>query len=203
MKKLFKIQLLGLLPVILVGIYYLFNKTLNSTYYTVLLIAASGILISATFAYNSLKKDYTNNKNSMKKSTYIFGLILNFFTPICIYVCIFFILFRNVQFHLSNIIFFIVGLIITISGMFLPRIEPNNTIGVKFKWALEDNNNWYATQKFSSYVFIIFGSIMVSSPLHNITFLMISSIFAVIILPCLYSYNYYKNSINKNYKFKK
>ena len=40
------------------------------------------------------------------------------------------------------------GLMFIVLGSFLPKIRRNRTMGIKVKWALENDDNWNATHRF-------------------------------------------------------
>ncbi len=91
--------------------------------------------------------------------------------------------------------FVFVGLLLFIIGNYLPKCKQNYTLGIKVVWALENEENWNATHRFAGKLWMI-GSILlvvcafVPAPWKLILFLPL--VFAMIIIPVVYSYVYYK-----------
>ena len=97
------------------------------------------------------------------------------------------------------IITLILGISFIVIGNYMPRIKQNWFLGVRTPWALTNNNNWKKTQRFSGYIFIFIGilllinSLFMNSLLSIITIvLIIGSIFSIY----LYSYFLYRKEIN-------
>lgn len=92
-----------------------------------------------------------------------------------------------------------IGILFIVLGNYMPQVRHNYTFGVKTPWALHDENNWRATQRFGGYVFILIG---VVSFLHLFISSRLSSyIFFIITLggiaSCyLYSYLYFKKHMS-------
>jgi len=53
------------------------------------------------------------------------------------------------------------GLGITGTGFFLPRLEPNYFAGLRFPWTLEDPGNWASTHRLGGKVWV-FGGVLVA-----------------------------------------
>lgn len=95
-----------------------------------------------------------------------------------------------------------VGSVFVIIGNYLPKCKHNYTIGIKVKWTLENEENWNATHRFGGKVWVIGGLIIIISsllPETFIPFVMVSSIFILVIIPVGYSYLYHRKII-KNKK---
>ena len=48
-----------------------------------------------------------------------------------------------------TILYLSFGLMFLVLGNILPKVRQNNTIGIKIKWTLENEQNWNATHRFS------------------------------------------------------
>ena len=46
------------------------------------------------------------------------------------------------------------GLLFVIVGNYLPKVKPNRTIGIRVVWALQDEENWNATHRFSGKIWL-------------------------------------------------
>ena len=161
------------------------------------------ILITITALLNTLAIicankfiDYDFNKNSSIriKKNYIFTKIIILIIPIVIQMILLLIKFYKINIELNIAILSTVGLIILITGVFLPYIEQNQTIGIKLKWTLNDNDNWNKTHRFSAYAWIIGGLAMIVGSILNNRWILFSAIAMIIFLPISYSYIYYKKN---------
>lgn len=161
------------------------------------------ILITITALLNTLAIicankfiDYDFNKNSSIriKKNYIFTKIIILIIPIVIQMILLLIKFYKINIEFNIAILSAVGLIILITGVFLPYIEQNQTIGIKLKWTLNDNDNWTKTHSFSAYVWIIGGLAMIVGSILNNSWILFSAIAMIIFLPISYSYIYYKKN---------
>ena len=161
------------------------------------------ILITITALLNTLAIicankfiDYDFNKNSSIriKKNYIFTKIIILIIPIVIQMILLLIKFYKINIEFNIAILSAVGLIILITGVFLPYIEQNQTIGIKLKWTLNDNDNWNKTHRFSAYAWIIGGLAMIVGSILNNRWILFSAIAMIIFLPISYSYIYYKKN---------
>ena len=48
-----------------------------------------------------------------------------------------------------TILYLSFGLMVLVLGNIMPKVRQNNTIGIKIKWTLENEENWNATHRFS------------------------------------------------------
>lgn len=161
------------------------------------------ILITITALLNTLAIicankfiDYDFNKNSSIriKKNYMFTKIIILIISIAIQMILLLIKFYKINIELNIAILSTVGLIILITGVFLPYIEQNQTIGIKLKWTLNDNDNWNKTHRFSAYAWIIGGLAMIVGSILNNRWILFSAIAMIIFLPISYSYIYYKKN---------
>lgn len=89
----------------------------------------------------------------------------------------------------------ILGVIFVVVGNYLPKCKQNYTIGIKVPWALENEENWNATHRFGGKVWVAGGllsmlCILLPQAVMNYALFMI--IIPVAVIPCLYSYGYYR-----------
>lgn len=84
------------------------------------------------------------------------------------------------------------GLFFTIIGNYLPKCRQNYTLGIKVPWTLNDPDNWNRTHRFAGRLWTGCGIVMMllSFTRSFAAFLMIS--FAMVLLPVIYSYLYYR-----------
>ena len=86
-------------------------------------------------------------------------------------------------------------------GNYLPKTKQNYTIGLKFPWTLDDEATWNASHRFCGKLWVIGGILilpcMFLPPLATaIVFTVL--LFAMIIIPIVYSYVYYKKHSKKD-----
>ena len=92
-----------------------------------------------------------------------------------------------------------VGIVILLLGFILPRCKQNYTIGIKLPWTLHDEEIWNKTHSFAGKIWIVGGILMIVSGLLNFAILFLVIIFAIVIVPTVYSYLLYKRkNIDKN-----
>ena len=84
------------------------------------------------------------------------------------------------------------GILFFVLGFILPKCKQNYTIGIKLPWTLHDEENWDKTHKLAGKLWIYGGIIMVVSGLFNLTFIFVTIIFALVIIPTVYSYLLYR-----------
>lgn len=90
---------------------------------------------------------------------------------------------------------FAFGLLFLAVGNYMPKIRQNRTMGVRVKWTLASEANWNATHRFAGKVWVAAGLLcMVSAllPLEMMLVVFIASIVLAAVVPCVYSYRYYK-----------
>ena len=97
---------------------------------------------------------------------------------------------------LMALMFWGFGLLFVLMGNYLPKVRPNRTIGIKVKWALENEENWNATHRFAGRIWVICGLLCMACGLFPdapaATILFVVLVLAAALIPCAYSYRYYK-----------
>ena len=93
------------------------------------------------------------------------------------------------------------GLLFVGVGNYLPKLRRNSTVGIRVKWALENNENWRATHRFGGKVWVACGFLcMISGLFINSSvsaFLSIAAILTAAFLPMLYSYCFYRKQVRE------
>lgn len=91
------------------------------------------------------------------------------------------------------------GLLFVIVGNYLPKVKPNRTIGIRVVWALQDEENWHATHRFSGKIWVAAGLLCMICGLFGDSMaallLFIAAIAAAAFGSILYSYLYYKKKL--------
>lgn len=97
---------------------------------------------------------------------------------------------------ITTLMYFAFGFMFVVFGNYLPKIRQNSTMGIKVKWALENEENWNATHRFSGKCWFICGILCMVCSLFSdyygsvLVFMVLVLIAALV--PCFYSYLYYK-----------
>ena len=100
-----------------------------------------------------------------------------------------------------NPVFFIfplMGILFIAIGNYLPKCRRNISAGIKVKWALQNEENWYATHRFGSKVYVIGGFfLLVCMFLPTVIALWagVIALAAMVFVPVIYSYAYYKKQV--------
>ena len=98
-----------------------------------------------------------------------------------------------------TILYLSFGLMFLVLGNILPKVRQNNTIGIKIKWTLENEQNWNATHRFSGKVWVAGGLLAMTCALlpasegTMVVFTVV--ILAVAYAPMCYSYRYYRRQL--------
>lgn len=93
------------------------------------------------------------------------------------------------------------GILFVVVGNYLPKVKPNHTIGIRVVWALQDEENWSATHRFSGRVWMAAGVLCMLCGLFGETtaalILYVVIIGVAAIISVLYSYLFYKKKVTK------
>lgn len=98
-----------------------------------------------------------------------------------------------------TILYLSFGLMVLVLGNIMPKVRQNNTIGIKIKWTLENEENWNATHRFSGKLWVIGGilcmacALVAESAIATVVFFV--CVLALAILPMGYSYRYYRRQL--------
>lgn len=93
------------------------------------------------------------------------------------------------------LVYVLVGLFFVVIGNYLPKCKQNYTIGIRVKWALENEENWNATHRFAGKVWVLGGVLMMGCALlpEEISIYVFAALTLGLSLVSLgYSYYYYK-----------
>ena len=81
------------------------------------------------------------------------------------------------------------------SGNYMPKCKQNFVMGIKMKWTLSSEENWYATHRFAGKLWVVGGIALlfcVFLPVKVTPFVLVGTIVAKTLPVCLYSWLYYK-----------
>ena len=136
------------------------------------------------------------NKNQNGK---VFGMVLwiapivSFFSGGIIYSTAF-----GKTVNIFSIEILLLGLLFAVLGNCLPKCKQNYIIGVRVKWALENEENWNATHRFCGKLWVAGGLLMMLGiflPSAAAVWIMLVLLAVLSITPVVYSYAYYKKQL--------
>lgn len=100
----------------------------------------------------------------------------------------------GMEFNVNLIMCPFLGFLFLLIGNYLPKCRQNQTIGIRVKWTLEDEDNWNATHRLSGKLWVFGGMWLIV-----LTFFPRVSIFCSVIvltmltlIPIVFSYSYAK-----------
>lgn len=94
--------------------------------------------------------------------------------------------------------FLLFGLLFTVLGNYLPKCKQSFTTGIKIKWTLANEENWYATHRFAGKIWTVGGLVVMACtflPLVAAVWTAFTVMFAACLIPTVYSYRYYKKQV--------
>jgi len=93
----------------------------------------------------------------------------------------------------------VLGVFMIVIGNYMPKTTRNSTMGIKIKWTLENDENWYATHRFAGKIQVVCGAIICFGAflpvMWQMAFLLAVLIFGMVLPTTLYSYLYYKKQV--------
>ena len=122
-------------------------------------------------------------------------ILVSFFTFISIFVI--YITVRGKMEHM-NAWFIAFGIFFTVFGNYMQTIKPNYFVGIRTPWALENVDNWKITHRiggklmFAGGIIVTIASLLLPEKIASYVFL--STIALMVIIPFAYSYMYYVKS---------
>lgn len=99
------------------------------------------------------------------------------------------------SFEIETLTLLLIGLMFVVLGNYLPKCKQNHTIGIKVKWALENEANWNATHRLGGRLWVIGGVLVMLCaflPEIVIPWALVVILPVMAVIPAVYSYVYYK-----------
>lgn len=90
------------------------------------------------------------------------------------------------------------GLLFTALGNYLPKCKQSFTTGIKIKWTLANEENWYATHRLAGKVWTVCGLLVMACtflPMPWCFVVMFPLMLVACVVPTVYSYQYYKKQV--------
>jgi len=95
---------------------------------------------------------------------------------------------------------FLLGILFLVIGNYLPKCKPNLTVGIKLRWTLANEENWYRTHRLGGKLSVVAGLLcfpLAFLPVEAFPFVMIALIALVTGVPTVYSYCFYKKQLRE------
>lgn len=89
----------------------------------------------------------------------------------------------------------LLGALFIVIGNYMPKTKQNWTMGIKIKWTLTSEENWYATHRMAGKLWVLGGVLMILSMLLPEKAMMIALpgiMMAMVLAPVVYSFLHYK-----------
>lgn len=139
--------------------------------------------------------DKKNKNQNPKAINLVFWIcpIISLFVATIEYLFIF-----GFNISVPSLSFSLLGITFIVIGNLLPKIKPNKTLGIKLPWTINSEENWFVTHRFGGKIWVIGGFlflIMIFVPSQIAIWLMLAMTAAMVLIPTVYSYIYYKNQI--------
>lgn len=133
------------------------------------------------------------NKDQSKK---VFTMVLWIIPVVSLFSCGFtyFAAFER-KFEPSALTLAVIGLMFVIFGNYMPKCKQNHTIGIKVKWALEDEENWNATHRLGGKLWVIGGLLILGCiflPGSATAWALVIILPTMAVIPVIYSYVFYR-----------
>ena len=92
----------------------------------------------------------------------------------------------------------LVGVLFIVVGNWLPKCQQTYTMGIKLPWTFASEENWNATHRFGGKVWVIGGIVTMLTAIWGNFWVLMIILAAMVILPTVYSYLYYRNHEKEN-----
>ena len=92
----------------------------------------------------------------------------------------------------------LLGVLLIVTGNYMPKAKRNRTYGIKIKWTLENDDNWVATHRLAGKVFVGAGIVTLITGFLpvEIMFIVFAVVLAVAVaVPVIYSYRYHLRQV--------
>lgn len=101
----------------------------------------------------------------------------------------------GVEMDVEKIVCTILGVLFVVLGNYLPKCRQNYYVGIKLPWTLSSEENWNKTHRLGGFVWMICGVIMLISTWAGISWMTVVVLFAMIIIPSVYSYILHRRGV--------
>lgn len=136
------------------------------------------------------------NENQNKKAI---GMVYWIIPALSLYVnAVIYLTAFGMEFRMEALTLIFIGLLFIVIGNYLPKCRQNYTLGIKVKWALENEENWNATHRMGGRLWVATGIFMllcVFLPAMLLPFVLIIILLSAAVIPVIYSYVYHRKQL--------
>ena len=136
----------------------------------------------------AMRKDQRTMEASPKVLIHLTGWIPAILSLILMPITLF--MAMGVEIPIVLIVSLLVGFVFVAVGNYLPKCQPNRYMGIKLPWTFASEENWRKTHRFGGFVWVVSGILIILSAIINWPWVQLVALFASILLPTIYSWNY-------------
>jgi len=89
----------------------------------------------------------------------------------------------------------LVGLVLTIVGIYLPKCKQNYTIGIKIPWTLDSEENWNRTHRFAGRLWVVCGLVLMLTGFFGGFWVFLPVVLVMVLVPLGYSYLLHRKGV--------
>ena len=102
-------------------------------------------------------------------------------------------------FNVGRVVVPFVGVLLAVSGNYMPKVRRNYTVGIKAPWTLADEENWDKTHRFAAQVWVVGGILLAVLGLSGYTaWPTFALLMAIVFAPMAYSFVLYMRKREKD-----
>ena len=152
-----------------------------------LILAASNLVLQFVLK-NDPKREQGQPLREMSK--WILPILSLLLTPVTLLIAL------GYDISIERVVPLFVLLLSLVIGNYLPKCKHNYTVGIKIPWTLASEENWNRTHRLAGWVWSIASIVLLISALGGwfVTGISIVSILAMILIPVVYSFLFYKRT---------
>lgn len=102
----------------------------------------------------------------------------------------------GLPFRMELVGMILMGVMFIVLGNWLPKCQPNYTVGIKLPWTIHDEDNWRKTHRFAGPVWVAGGVVLLlTSFLGEIgLYIMVADLILLAVIPTVYSFMLYRRT---------
>lgn len=117
---------------------------------------------------------------------WIMGGLSMLIVPMSLFIAI------GVEVPVNFIMGVLLGVLFLVIGNYLPKCKMNPYIGIKLPWTYSSEENWFKTHRLGGFVWVVAGLVLLVNTWLGSETVLLVTLFAAILIPCVYSYYLYK-----------
>ncbi|MBQ4611650.1 MAG: SdpI family protein [Clostridia bacterium] len=148
-------------------------------------------------AANLIMSIATEGESKLNGTSKVVVNICRWIVPVLSIIMVPMMLFYELGYDMDveKIVCTILGVLFVVLGNYLPKCRQNYYVGIKLPWTLKSEENWNKTHRLGGFVWMICGVIMLLSTWAGITWMTVVVLFAMILIPTVYSYILHRRGV--------